>query len=133
MERREETEAQRLKPYRTLRDVCIGIVLGSSAFILGAYLRPSRADIQPVYQHSERAIPFCQPFKPTKQSEAEAEGLKAQGFTIVLAQELPKAFKERSEGKVELIEQTNRLCFTHFNPLGDSGKAVNEWWGRRVK
>lgn len=41
MERREESEAERLQPFKRIRDICIGIVLGSSAFILGAYLRPS--------------------------------------------------------------------------------------------
>jgi hypothetical protein len=74
---------------------------------------------------------YCQPFKQKETQVAEAIELKKLKAEPVMYQELNKAFYNQSQGKGEVIGQTNLVC---FEKLGSSQTvSADTYFYRSVK
>lgn len=105
-----------------------GVLVFTGGFIYGAWR--ARAAVQPIVISENERVKFCQPFQTRAVIEAENYYLRRGGYTVVLDQDLLAAFKARSAGRADLIQQTRERCFTH---LGHDGYAVNQYWMKTLR
>ncbi len=90
--------------------VSVGAVTGAIAWT-NHIASNTAAKTAPVETLKAEPKLYCQPFQTETERNTNEYYLRRDGYRVVMAQEVERAYQDHSAGQIEMIQQTQRECF----------------------